>query len=52
MLREWEKRFPGRVENIVRSLQNVELSHLLDRRRFDFAALAGAGTDPLLTEKS
>jgi len=52
MLREWEKRFPGRVENIVRSLQNVELSHLLDRRRFDFAALAGAGTDPLLTENS
>ena len=52
MLREWEKRFPGRVENIVRSLQNVELSHLLDRTRFDFAALAGAGTDPLLTEKS
>jgi tRNA 2-thiocytidine biosynthesis protein TtcA len=40
MLQEWAKRHPGRVENILRSLQNVSSSHLLDRERFDFAALA------------
>jgi tRNA 2-thiocytidine biosynthesis protein TtcA len=40
MLREWEKRFPGRVENIMRALQTVSASHLLDRGIFDFAALA------------
>src|SRR5581483_1878115 len=28
MLREWEKRFPERVENILRSLQSVTRSHL------------------------
>jgi tRNA 2-thiocytidine biosynthesis protein TtcA len=39
MLREWEKRFPGRVENIMRSLQSVARSHLLDRELFDFAGL-------------
>jgi tRNA 2-thiocytidine biosynthesis protein TtcA len=39
MLREWEKRFPGRVENIMRSLQNAAPSHLLDRELFDFAGL-------------
>lgn len=39
MLREWERRHPGRVENILRSLQNASPSHLLDRSLFDFAAL-------------
>ena len=43
MLREWEKRHPGRVENIVRSLQNVSRSHLLDRALFDFAGVAATG---------
>ncbi len=40
MLRDWDKQFPGRVENIFRSLQNVSPSHLLDRKLFDFATLA------------
>jgi tRNA 2-thiocytidine biosynthesis protein TtcA len=39
MLREWEKRHPGRIENIMRSLQNTSPSHLLDRKLFDFAAV-------------
>jgi len=39
MLAEWEKRNPGRVENVFRSLQNVTLSHLADTTRFDFANL-------------
>jgi tRNA 2-thiocytidine biosynthesis protein TtcA len=39
MLREWDKQFPGRVENIFRSLQNVSPSHLLDRTLFDFSAV-------------
>ena len=44
LLREWEKRHPGRVETIFRGLQNVIPSHLLDRELFDFAALRAAGT--------
>jgi tRNA 2-thiocytidine biosynthesis protein TtcA len=43
MLREWQKRHPGRVENIVRSLQSITPSHLLDRDLFDFAAVAATG---------
>jgi tRNA 2-thiocytidine biosynthesis protein TtcA len=39
MLQEWEKRHPGRVENILRSLRHVRASHLLDRDAFDFHAL-------------
>jgi tRNA 2-thiocytidine biosynthesis protein TtcA len=36
MLREWEKRFPGRVETIFNALSNVTPSHLLDPGLFDF----------------
>ena len=43
MLREWEKRFPGRVESIFRALASVAPSHLLDRGLFDFAAVAATG---------
>jgi tRNA 2-thiocytidine biosynthesis protein TtcA len=43
MLREWEKRYPGRVESIFRAMANVAPSHLLDRELFDFAAVAATG---------
>jgi tRNA 2-thiocytidine biosynthesis protein TtcA len=46
MLREWEKRFPGRIESIARSLGNVAPSHLADRSLYDFAALQ-PGAKPL-----
>jgi tRNA 2-thiocytidine biosynthesis protein TtcA len=43
MLRDWEKRFPGRVETLFRSLQNVVPSHLADTRLYDFAGLKPSG---------
>lgn len=43
MLREWEKKFPGRVDNIFSSLSTVVPSHLMDRSLFDFASLAVTG---------
>ncbi|HSO06487.1 MAG TPA: tRNA 2-thiocytidine(32) synthetase TtcA [Pelomicrobium sp.] len=46
MLGEWQKRFPGRIETLARSLQNVVPSHLADRALYDFAALRPAG-EPL-----
>jgi tRNA 2-thiocytidine biosynthesis protein TtcA len=39
MLREWEKRFPGRVETMFNALADVRQSHLMDRARFDFTGL-------------
>jgi tRNA 2-thiocytidine biosynthesis protein TtcA len=39
MLKSWDKQFPGRLETIFTSLQNVAPSQLADRQLFDFAGL-------------
>ena len=43
MLRDWEKRFPGRVENMFNALQNVVPSHLLDGALYDFKNARATG---------
>ena len=39
MLREWEKKHPGRVENVFRSMHHIVPSHLMDGEAFDFKNL-------------
>ena len=43
MLREWEKKFPGRVDSIFRSMQNIAPSHMLDRGLFNFKNVIADG---------
>jgi tRNA 2-thiocytidine biosynthesis protein TtcA len=43
MLREWEKKHPGRLENMAHALQNVVPSHLADGTLFDFSGLTATG---------
>ena len=43
MLREWEKKFPGRVDSIFRSMQNIAPSHMLDRGLFNFENVIADG---------
>jgi tRNA 2-thiocytidine biosynthesis protein TtcA len=43
MLRDWEKKHPGRVENIFSSLSTVVPSHLMDRDLFGFTDLKADG---------
>jgi len=43
MLREWERKHPGRVENLFASLQNVVPSHLMDHAQFNFKDLQPTG---------
>ncbi|WP_083705030.1 tRNA 2-thiocytidine(32) synthetase TtcA [Motiliproteus sp. MSK22-1] len=40
MLQDWDKRFPGRIEVMFRSLKNVVPSHLADTELFDFKSLS------------
>lgn len=39
MLGEWERKTPGRVDNVFRALADVRPSQLADRKLFDFASL-------------
>jgi len=43
MLRDWEKRIPGRIESVCNALETVVPSHLMDRSLFDFAAVRATG---------
>ncbi len=36
MLAEWDRQYPGRVEQIFNSMQNIVPSHLMDRELYDF----------------
>ncbi|MBE1274437.1 tRNA 2-thiocytidine(32) synthetase TtcA [Enterovibrio baiacu] len=39
MLRDWDKRFPGRIETMFTAMQNVVPSHLADFELFDFKSV-------------
>jgi tRNA 2-thiocytidine biosynthesis protein TtcA len=43
MLREWERQFPGRVDNIFHAMGQVVPSHLMDRNLYPFRALQTSG---------
>lgn len=57
MLKDWQRRFPGRIENLARSLGDVRPAQLADRSLFDFAALGRrcdtpvADASPWLTDR-
>ena len=47
MLRDWDKKFPGRVENMFTAMSKVVPSHLMDRNLFAFTSLKATGApDP------
>ncbi|MDE2348455.1 MAG: tRNA 2-thiocytidine(32) synthetase TtcA [Gammaproteobacteria bacterium] len=52
MLRDWDSRFPGRVESIFSAIGHVAASQLADPAMFDFAGLErrrrGAAVEPVL----
>jgi tRNA 2-thiocytidine biosynthesis protein TtcA len=39
MMREWDKKFPGRLETMFTALRNVQPSHLADNVLYDFQGL-------------
>jgi len=43
MLKEWERKFPGRLDNMLHALQNIVPSHLADASLYDFKGLAASG---------
>mgnify|MGYP001765407209 CR=1 FL=1 len=43
LMDEWDRRFPGRVENVFNSLARVTPSHLMDPAHYDFKGLVASG---------
>jgi tRNA 2-thiocytidine biosynthesis protein TtcA len=43
MLQDWERKHPGRLENMFSALQNVVPSHLADTAHYDFKGLKATG---------
>jgi tRNA 2-thiocytidine biosynthesis protein TtcA len=43
MLQDWERKFPGRLDNMLHALQNVVPSHLADGTLYDFGGLTANG---------
>jgi tRNA 2-thiocytidine biosynthesis protein TtcA len=47
MLREWDRKYPGRIDNMFSALGNIVTSHMLDRNLYPFATLQTTGVaDP------
>ena len=43
MLREWERKFPGRVDNMFTAMGNIVPSHMMDRNLYPFTTLQSNG---------
>jgi tRNA 2-thiocytidine biosynthesis protein TtcA len=43
MLREWDRQFPGRIDNLFTAMGNVVPSHLMDRNLYPFTTLQTTG---------
>ena len=47
MIREWERQYPGRIDNLFNAMGAVTPSHLMDRNLYPFAQLKATGVaDP------
>ncbi len=47
MLQDWDKKFPGRVDNMFTAMGNIVTSHMMDRQLFPFETIKANGTpDP------
>ena len=43
MLQDWDKKFPGRVDNMFTAMGNIVTSHMMDRNLFPFQTIKATG---------
>jgi tRNA 2-thiocytidine biosynthesis protein TtcA len=43
MIYEWERQYPGRIDNLFHAMTHVTASHMLDRNLYPFEALQTTG---------
>ena len=43
MIREWERQYPGRIDNMLTAMGHIVPSHLMDRKLFPFTSIKATG---------
>ncbi|BAL93828.1 tRNA 2-thiocytidine(32) synthetase TtcA [Rubrivivax gelatinosus] len=43
MIREWERQYPGRIDNMFTAMGNIVPSHMMDRKLYPFETLRATG---------
>ncbi len=43
MIHEWERQYPGRIDNMATAMGNITLSHMMDRALFPFTSIKPTG---------
>jgi len=43
LIHEWERKFPGRIDNIFNAMGRITPSHLMDRNLYPFTTLRSTG---------
>lgn len=43
MIRDWDKKFPGRIDNMFSAMGNITLSHMMDRSLYPFTTIQATG---------
>jgi len=47
MIRDWERQYPGRIDNMFSAMGNITLSHMMDRKLYPFTTIKPTGqADP------
>jgi len=52
MIRDWEKQYPGRIDNMLHAMGHVVPSHLMDRNLHPFATLQATGVADAAGDKA
>jgi tRNA 2-thiocytidine biosynthesis protein TtcA len=52
MIRDWDRQYPGRVENMFTAMANISPSHLMDRNLFPFTTIKPTGRPDAAGDKA
>ena len=52
MVREWERQYPGRSDNMLRAMGHITLSHMMDRNHYPFTTIQPGGQPDTAGDKA
>ena len=52
MIHEWERQYPGRIDNMATAMGNITLSHMMDRQLFPFTSIRPTGAPDAAGDKA